>query len=153
MQHLYTVPTPMSASQKASQPVTILIDYMGYALRLHLPVTALSASLMYFVCIDAFPLVPPAYLPSSCEQSLIDGPTLENIERYNLSSHTWTMPRSPGFLDIDLPISSTSSLSQCTCYDWDWVRGMRLWSTGEHEEEQLAGVIQRSPIFHSYFLA
>jgi hypothetical protein len=122
--------------------MTVLIDYMGYALHLHLPMIALSALLMYFACINMFPLVPPAYLPSSCEQSPIDGPTLEDIERYNLSSRTWTVPCGLGFLDIDLPISSTSSLSQSMCHDWDWVRGMQLWGTGEHEEEQLAGVIQ-----------
>ena len=121
--------------------MTVLINYMGYALRLHLPMIALSASLVYFACIDTFPLVPPAYLPSFCKQSPIDGPTLEDIERYNLSSHTWTVPCGPGFPDIDLPISSTSGLSQSACHDWDWVHGMRLWGTGEREEEQLAGVI------------
>jgi hypothetical protein len=104
--------------------VTVSIDYMGYALRLRLPAIALSASLAYFARIDAFPLVPPAYLPSSREQSPIDGPTLEDIEHYNLSSRTWTVPRGPGFPDIDLPISSTSGLGQSACHDWDWVRGV-----------------------------
>jgi hypothetical protein len=133
--------------------MTVSIDYMGYALHLRLPVITLSASLMYFAHIDMFPLVPPAYLPSSHEQSPIDGPTLKDIEHYNLSSHTWTVPCGPGFPDIDPPISSTSSLSQSVCHDWDWVCGVQLWGAGEREEEQLAGVIQRSPIFRSSFLA
>jgi hypothetical protein len=97
---------------------------MGYTLSLRLPAIALSASLAYFARIDAFPLVPPAYLPSSREQSPIDGPTLEDIEHHNVSSCTWTVPRGPAFPDTDLPIGNTSGLSPSACHDWDWVRGV-----------------------------
>jgi len=95
--------------------VTVPIDYMGYAFGLRLPAIALSASLAYFARLDAFPLVPPPYRAPSREQSQsqIDGLTVEDIELYNRSFRTRTIPRGPGCPD-----------SPSTCHDWDWLRAV-----------------------------
>jgi hypothetical protein len=108
------LPSPTHSPVHPS-PVTIPIDYMGHAFCLRLPAIALSASLAYFARLDAFPLVPPPYRAPSREQSQsqIDGWTVEDIELYNSSFRTLTIPRGPGCPD-----------SPSTCHDWDWLRAV-----------------------------
>lgn len=88
---------------------------MGHAFCLRLPAITLSASLAYFARLDAFPLVPPPHraLPREQSQSRIDGWTVEDIELYNSSFRTRTIPRGPGLSD-----------SPSTCHDWDWLRAV-----------------------------
>ena len=88
---------------------------MGHAFGLRLPAIALSASLAYFARLDAFPLVPPPPRAPSREQSQsqMDGLAVEDIELYNSSFRTRTIPRGP---------SRPGSLS--TCHDWDWLRAV-----------------------------
>jgi hypothetical protein len=90
---------------------------MGHAFGLRLPAIALSASLAFFARLDAFPLQLPSYRAPSREQSQsesqIDGPTLEDIELYNSSFRTRTIPRGPGCPD-----------SPSACHDWDWLRAV-----------------------------
>jgi hypothetical protein len=96
---------------------------MGHALRLRLPVMALTASLAYFARLGAFPLEHPPYLPSSRDQGEIEGPTVEDMDLYNFSHsfRTRTVPRGPAFPETtDLPIISCPS----ACHDWDWVHSV-----------------------------
>lgn len=88
---------------------------MGHAFGLRLPAIALSASLAYFARLDAFPLVPPPIRAPSREQSQsqMDGLTVEDIELYNSSFRTRTIPRGPSCPD-----------SPSTCHDWDWLRAV-----------------------------
>ena len=94
-------------------PVTVPIDYMGHSFDLRLPAIALSASLAYFARLDAFPLAIPPYRPPSREQDEIESPTVENVEDYNSSFRTRTVPRGVG-----------SQGSPSTLHDWDWLRAV-----------------------------
>jgi len=87
-------------------PVTVPVDSMGHAFDLRLPAIALSASLAYFARLDMFPLEPP-------HSRRIDGLTVEDIEHYNSSFRTRTVPRGPG-----------SPGDPSTRHDWDWLRGV-----------------------------
>ena len=82
---------------------------MGHAFVLRLPAIALSASLAFFVRLDAFPL---GAIPHRQSQ-MIDGLTMEDVELYNESFRTRTIPRGPGLSD-----------SPSTCHDWDWLRAV-----------------------------
>ena len=94
------------------------IDYMGHALHFRLPAIALSASLAYFARLEAFPLVTPSCLPPSRVQGHIDGPTVEDIEHYNRTFRTRTVPCGPA------SPTGTSSPSPSTRHDWDWLRAV-----------------------------
>ena len=98
-------------------PVTAPIDYMGHAFGLRLPAITLCASLAYFARLDAFPLVLPPYSASSREQSQSqsqsEAPTVD-IERYNRSFRTRTVPREP----------TSCPDSPSTCHDLDWLRAV-----------------------------
>ncbi len=96
-------------------PVTLPINYMGHTFNFRLPMIALSASLAYFARLDAFPLVLPSYRGASREQSETDGLTVEDIELYNSTFRTRTVPRGPG---------CAGRLSPSTCHDWDWLRAV-----------------------------
>ena len=94
-------------------PVTVPIECMGHAFDLRLPAISQSASLAYFARLDAFPLALPPYRAPSREWDEIDSPTTEDIEHYNSSFRTRTVPRGPGFLG-----------SPSTHHDWDWLRAV-----------------------------
>jgi hypothetical protein len=96
-------------------PVTLPIDYMGHTFGLRLPSITLSATLALFARLDAFPMVLPPFRPfeEQSENEDLDGPTVEDIELYNQSFHTLTIPRGPG-----CPGSAS------TCHDWDWLRAV-----------------------------
>ncbi|KAH9957791.1 hypothetical protein BC827DRAFT_1269982 [Russula dissimulans] len=102
--------SPRACPPVSPSPVIVPIEYIGHALHLRLPPIALSASLAYFVRVDAFPSVP---IPRPEGQT--DGATVEeDIEHY---FRTRTVPRgpvSPG------PLSSSPS----TRHDWDWLRAV-----------------------------
>ncbi|KAI0278920.1 hypothetical protein BGY98DRAFT_1096424 [Russula aff. rugulosa BPL654] len=96
-------------------PVSLPIDYMGHTFGLRLPSITLSATLALFARLDAFPMVLPPFRPfeEQSENEDLDGPTVEDIELYNQSFHTLTIPRGPG-----CPGSAS------TCHDWDWLRAV-----------------------------
>ena len=94
-------------------PVTVPIECMGHAFDLRLPAIAQSASLAYFARLDAFPLALPPYRAPSREWDETDSPTTEDIEHYNNSFRTRTVPRGPGSLG-----------SPSTHHDWDWLRAV-----------------------------
>jgi hypothetical protein len=72
--------------------VTVPTDYMGHAFGLPLlPAITLCASLAYFPPLDAFPPALPPYHAPSREQS--ERQMVEDIELYNRSFHTLTVPR------------------------------------------------------------
>ena len=97
--------------------MTVPIKYLGHELHLRLPPIALSASLAYFARL--FPLTHPPYR----EQGQTDGPTVEDIDDYNLAFRTRTVPRGPGFPDNNLSIGGVS-LTPSACHDWDWLRSL-----------------------------
>ena len=101
--------TPPTHPHVHPPPMTVPIDYMGHAFDLRLPAIALSATLSFYVRLGAIPLV---FLPFPREPGVGEW-TLEEVEEYNDSFRTRTVPRDPGSLD---------SLS--TCHDWDWLRAV-----------------------------
>jgi hypothetical protein len=107
------LPSPTHPPVHHPSPVTVPIDCMGHAFDLRLPAIALTASLAYFARLDAYPLVPPPYLSPSRELGPIDGLTIEDIEHFNSSFRTRTVPRGPG-----------SPGSPSTRHDWDWLRAV-----------------------------
>jgi len=93
-----------------SSPVIVPIEYVGHALHLRLPPIALTASLAYFVRIDAFPSI-PVPLP----EGQTNGATVEvNIEHYFRNRTVPRGPVSPG------PFYKSPS----TRHDWDWLRAI-----------------------------
>jgi hypothetical protein len=97
--------------------VTVPIKYLGHELHLRLPPIALTASLAYFARL--FPLTHPPYR----EQGEVVGPTVEDIDDYNLAFRPRTVPRGPGFPDNNL-IGGGVSLTPSACHDWDWLRSV-----------------------------
>jgi len=65
------------------------------------------------------PLTHPPYR----EQGQINGPTVKDIDNYNLAFRPWTVPRGLGFPDNNLPIGGVS-LMPSACHDWDWLRSL-----------------------------
>lgn len=101
--------TPPTHPHVHPPPMTIPIDYMGHAFDLRLPAIALTATLGFYVRLKASPL---GYPPLPREPGVGEW-TREEVEVYNESFRTRTVPREPGSLD---------SLS--TCHDWDWLRAV-----------------------------
>ncbi|KAF8266060.1 hypothetical protein EI94DRAFT_237076 [Lactarius quietus] len=109
----------LSPHAHAPVPVTVPIEYMGHAFHLQLPAITLSATLAYCARLDAFPLMTSPDLPPTRADTTPPGLiTLDDVEYYNRSFNTRTVPRGPG--------SPANPLQPCLSgrHDWDWQRAI-----------------------------